>query len=566
MRVTLVGTAVAGDGVGAASARYNLATACLEAALRSDPALAGRVEPRRIDLPVALRRPALPSDAAARVLSTSPDVVGLSCYAWDVDLLVDLARLVKAAAPGVRVVAGGPSATLRVGPLLAAGSPVDVVVRGEGERTFAALLGGDIARPVGVAGLSFRDDTGAVRHELDRPLVEDLDTLPSPLLAGVLAPPRENLMLELSRGCRRRCAYCAWKLRGAAIRRRSEARVADEIAWAVERGYEHAFVIDSALNGDDRHLESVARAVHRADPARSLAFSFFVDAARVDAAQVRHLAALRAHEMTVGLETTNPDAARAVGRRPTDVESFSRALDALSAVGPATLSIILGLPGDTAAGFARTLDACAALADGPPPGRVRAVRVFWMLVAPGSSLWRRARRHGLELAPGGLPYVTATAAMPRRELIAAMRALASHPRSDLFVWEDPDPPDLLGDEAPHLARPSGQRLDGAATAARVTPAQALRAIAPLRPGALARDRFVVAPIEVEGDHPVVKLVDGAGTDLVRLQLRPRGAEPVAAARTRSFDLVRLPVPGGGSRIERTLVRWLAAVIDRNDRS
>lgn len=562
MRVTLVGTGITLPSVGEAARRYNLANAYLEAFVRAHPVLSRSVEVRRLDLPISLDRPVFTRDALEEVLATRPDVLGLSCYAWDLEAQLALAAEVRRERPEVKIVLGGPSASVRDQELLEARSAPDVVVRGEGEATLSQALERGLDDLSGVPGLTWRDREGELHREPNRPPLADLGRIPSPLVTGVLEPPRQNLLLELGRGCRHRCAYCAWKLFGGGVRHHSEDRARQEIAWAVERGYEHAFIIDSALNDDDARLAGVARAAREADPDRRLAFSYFLSAEDLSPDQARHLAALRSHEVTLGLESVNPAALRAAGRKPLDPEAFARALDLLAPIAPATVSLMLGMPGDDLRGFRRTLDFVADLAERPGGSRVRAARVHWMMVAPGSTLWRRAGRYGLELSAVGIPYVLASETFPRGDLIEALRLLRRHPRSDLFIWEDAEPWRALQEpDGGPLYAPGGEHLGGRPGGA-VTDEQVWRALRPLRPGRELAGGFVLAPLGRAGGFPVVRLRGPEGRE-VRLQLRPRGAEPQPLARTRSFDLVWL-APASDDDGERRLLRLLVELVRRND--
>src|SRR5947208_448661 len=69
------------------------------------------------------------AEAMADALVTGhPDVIGLSCYVWNITAMMAAARLVRQRAPDIRIVLGGPE----VGPvpdaILRAHPYVDVVV------------------------------------------------------------------------------------------------------------------------------------------------------------------------------------------------------------------------------------------------------------------------------------------------------------------------------------------------------------------------------------------------------------------------------------------------------
>lgn len=557
-RLTLVGTGITLPHVDESALRYNLANAHLEAAVRSHPDL-GCVEVVRMDLPFALDRPRFEEDAVQRVIDTRPDVLGLSCYSWDLDAQLELAARARRQIPSVRIILGGPSATFQATKLLEQHEAVDVVVRGEGEVTLCRLLTAKDAG--GIRGVTWRRPDGSIAVEPDRPVTKDLATLPSPLLNGSLVPPKQNLMFEFSRGCIYRCTYCAWKTQGAGVRYAPASRIRGELAWAVENGYEHAFVIDSAINNDDDWLDALADTVAEVDPERRLALSYFINHLFVSDRQVKALSKLRAHEITVGLESVNPKASRAAGRKAVDREGFTRAIDALSEVAPSTLSIMLGMPGDDLAGFSNTLDFIAELAERPGKPRVRMARVHWMLIAPGSEMWNRAERHGLEIAREGIPYVLGSSTFPKEDLVRALHVIRDHPRSDLFVWEDAEPLKMIDAASPAMFLSGGDHIGGR-SGSRISNEDVLGAIKPLVPGRPLRGPWRVGDIEDRHGWPVVVL-HGPDHRQVLLQVRPRGAEPNPLARTQHYDLVWLPSETSGDE-EHRLVTALVDLVRKND--
>ncbi len=127
----------------------------------TDP-LVGRAS--RIDVVV-------PQDAtdaartAGEIVARKPDIVGFSCYIWNMLHTMEIARLVKQQAPGTVIVVGGPDVSSVPKKALDTYPWIDVVVRGEGEETFRALLchwlerGKPSVEPElrAIQGLGFRD-------------------------------------------------------------------------------------------------------------------------------------------------------------------------------------------------------------------------------------------------------------------------------------------------------------------------------------------------------------------------------------------------------------------------
>jgi len=536
MKVLLVGTGIAAPHAQGGSRRYNLATPCLHAYIQARPELSG-IEVTRFDLPFYLDAPQFSEAVVERVLDVDPDVLGLSCYAWDIQAELELARRVRARKPGIRVVVGGPSVSYETARVLEENPAVDVAVRGEGEEVLAALLASDWKDLSGIPGIAWRAGDGSVREQALGPPVADLATLRSPILDGVLRPPKQNLLLETSRGCVYRCKHCAWQMHGRGLRFVSTERISAEYAWAREEGYAHAFIIDSAINNHSEWLDAVADAIHKGNPEGDVYSTYFLNYRFITPDQVRALARIRTHEILIGLESVNPVALRATGRKPEVEDEFARAVDLIAeGVGPVTPNIMLGMPGDTLEGFRSTLDYIARLAELPGPRRIRHARAHWTIIPPGSRFAMDAEKFGIRYNRSGIPYVLGTSTFPEDDLRRALELIADHPRADLFVWEDAEPLRILGGTMPKMTMAGGGRL-GAPAPERIADETVLEAIAPLSPGRpLRQPGWKVGAIEREHGFPVVVLL-GPGERNVRLQLRHGDSNPGAFARTATFDLL-----------------------------
>jgi len=190
-----------------------------------------------------------------------PDVVGVTLVTPLVRQAYDLAK--RLAVTGVKLIAGGPHATLLPEEPLSNG--FHAVVAGEGEPTIVEAIEAVLGRipKESVKGLSWLDAEGRPHRNEDRALIVDLDNLPFP--ARHLVDQREygetnNGVLFgnifSSRGCPARCAYCAGGLFGKRFRFRSAENVLNEI-WQVNQQYGTShfhFMDDTMAQNRDRML------------------------------------------------------------------------------------------------------------------------------------------------------------------------------------------------------------------------------------------------------------------------------------------------------------------------
>ena len=184
-----------------------------------------------------------------RIQSFNPDVVASSalatCNTYVVARTLETAKRVN---PNILTVAGGQHFTATAQESLETYSEIDVIVRGEGEQTFAELVrnAGKKSFFSRIKGISFRDK-GKIFHNPPRPLIENLDDLPFPgyhfvkdivhkyhfaAMAGRDAP---YALIEGSRGCSHRCTFCTqWRHWQGVWRLKSPERIADEMEFCYQ--------------------------------------------------------------------------------------------------------------------------------------------------------------------------------------------------------------------------------------------------------------------------------------------------------------------------------------------
>ncbi len=167
-----------------------------------------------------------PEDLKKALDSNSPDVLGLSSFAWNHNLSTHFARYAKGRNPGTITLMGGPHYPLTQPEMetwLRGMPEIDVAVRGptyEGERAFLniirrlvdAKLDLEQVQADPVPGNDWIRDRGGefVRGpEVER--IRELDEIPSPYLSGWMDPYYETgyfPMLQIARGCPFTCQFC----------------------------------------------------------------------------------------------------------------------------------------------------------------------------------------------------------------------------------------------------------------------------------------------------------------------------------------------------------------------
>ncbi len=354
-----------------------------------------------------------PAALARQLADRNPDVVGLSCYIWNGRDLIAAARELKTLRPGVRIALGGPEVGPVARDVLSAQPAIDVVVKSEGEVPFAGIIdawkaGRELDE---VAGICFRRDDQIIDTP-DATIVRDLNLLPSPHQEQYLSAFSGKVAsIETQRGCVFRCNFCFYNKDLSIRNRRFDLdRVKAEILFWLNRDVHSIYLMDPVFNLNVSRAKEICRFIaehnHRKIRVHSEIWAEFMD---------DELAALMAEAnfywVEVGLQTTDDTTLAAVERR-LRMTPFLEGVEHLKRHKlHFELQLIYGLPCETPESFRRSLDFAARL----EPSELS---IFWLLVLPGTELWRKAGSLGLTFDPDPPSTVRSHPSMPA-EVIAA---------------------------------------------------------------------------------------------------------------------------------------------------
>ncbi len=137
-------------------------------------------------------------------------VIGLSCMANLLPFTILAMKALRQRYPGHALVLGGVGSKAVEEKILSRFPWIDIICRGEAERTGPELLatirrGGDLAA---VDGLSFRSN-GRIVHTPDRQRITDLDSIPFPAFEKVDLSRYAGYGVMTSRGCPYPCTFCS---------------------------------------------------------------------------------------------------------------------------------------------------------------------------------------------------------------------------------------------------------------------------------------------------------------------------------------------------------------------
>ena len=385
-----------------------LGAACIASAIKSSPKTAGHfsVELRDFSLEDdALRSLATEAEKANSIahalVANTPDAVCFSVYVWNHLLLEAVSHALKKMLPHVVCIAGGPEVTAN--PL--AFQEFDYTIAGQGEGAVPALLAelfpqDSAATPehsnfphhkpiAGVYAIASREAASPQDHGNSpcRALPCLPDELSSPYLDGTLDPARYGGALwELARGCPFKCSYCYESKGEQKIAYFPMERLEKEIALFAEKKIPQVFVLDPTYNANKQRAVQMLKTIARKAP--GMFFYFEARAEFIDRELARAFATVPC-ALQIGLQSADPAVLKNV-HRTLDKKLFARNIGYLNDAGVTFgFDLIYGLPGDTYAGFCKSIDFALSLY----PNNLE---LFCLSVLPGTTLHDDAPAFGME--------------------------------------------------------------------------------------------------------------------------------------------------------------------------
>jgi anaerobic magnesium-protoporphyrin IX monomethyl ester cyclase len=306
----------------------------------------------------------------------APDLVGITANTIQIKSAWRDAAVVKSVAD-IPVVLGGPHPTVLPAESVEH-SEVDIVVRGEGEatweelcrwRTFVSLsrtgTGGEwrgaISGLQSVPGISYQTPDGQVHHNPDRPVIEDLDSLPLPAYHLFKMNRYTNLQptvdhiegpsypLLTSRGCPYHCTYCS-QIGPRRWRMRSPENVVAEWRWLVrDLGAAEIGVLDDSFNINRQRVLDICDLLIKEELTHKP--WIMINGIRANLVDKELLGRMRQAgciRSAFGVESGNQEILDSVIGKQLTLEQVRAAFKAAKEVGMETIGFfMIGLPGET---------------------------------------------------------------------------------------------------------------------------------------------------------------------------------------------------------------------------
>lgn len=185
------------------------------------------------------------------IISSGYDVVGFSCYIWNIDYIKPLCQKLKEKNPNIIIILGGPEVTYEPEYFINQ-FDIDYVMSGEGEETFPQLLTQiDNKQKIDVCGVSY---LGHISKEVATCDLKYIEELPSPydLPQDLQDKNKKILYFETSRGCPFQCQYCLSSLEKG-LRFFSREYLEKQLDIVIHSGAKVVKLLDRSFNANVEH-------------------------------------------------------------------------------------------------------------------------------------------------------------------------------------------------------------------------------------------------------------------------------------------------------------------------
>lgn len=282
----------------------------------------------------------------------SPKIIGLTTLTATCSRVYEIAKKIKEMDSNTVVILGGVHASVLPEECISR-KGVDIVIRGEGEETFAEIAeciynGYDIRQ---IKGISYKED-GRFIHNAGRPLIKDLDSLP-PFPYHLFEPNIDRypgfFSVQTSRGCPYSCTFCSQRsVSGYSYRYVSTERAIHDIELLINRfGATLIRIMDDNIGANKKRLNQLLDVIIEKGINKRVSFEAPVRGDHLDSDILDKLKEANFSLLTFGLETASNSLMKLINKGET-VEDVVGAIKMTAQRGISTgATLIFGLPTET---------------------------------------------------------------------------------------------------------------------------------------------------------------------------------------------------------------------------
>lgn len=327
-----------------------------------------------------------------------PDVVGFSCYIWNISYVLELVRDLSKVLPHGEIWLGGPEVSYDALKILCREPSVYGIMMGEGENTFSNVVRCYVERERGneksgsssfeaIEGVAVRDGEGNVVENPPKTVV-DMNAIPF-LYNNLDNFENRIIYYESSRGCPFSCSYCLSSL-DKSVRLRDTSLVLKELDVFLEKRVPQVKFVDRTFNCNRKHTMEIWHHIIEHDNGVTN-FHFEISADLLNEKELELMSRMRPGliQLEIGVQSTNPDTIGEI-RRTMDLKRLKETVAKINGFGNIHqhLDLIVGLPWEDYQSFRNSFNEVYEM-------KPEQLQLGFLKVLKGSYLSEKAEEYGI---------------------------------------------------------------------------------------------------------------------------------------------------------------------------
>lgn len=185
-----------------------------------------------------------------KILDNTPDVIGFSCYLWNIEIIIKVCKLIKIKQPNIKIILGGPEVSYDTKNFIKFNF-IDYIIAGDGEVTILKLLSSiKNNQPINLDSVATKDNPYAKPKYID-------SFLEVPSIIDLYSEDdikNKIIYLETSRGCPFNCSYCLSSVESNKIRYLPLEDVFSQIDYFINRNARNIKFLDRTSNANEERF------------------------------------------------------------------------------------------------------------------------------------------------------------------------------------------------------------------------------------------------------------------------------------------------------------------------
>jgi len=276
------------------------------------------------------------------------DIIGLSCYIWNIEIMIELSKKIKSLYPNKIIFSGGPEVGYDTKSFVSA---FDYIISGEGEEVIIPFIDAIVNQK------EMPDGIASIDRPFVKPLfVKDLNNVPS-IIDTYTEEDRKNRIIyfETTRGCPFNCSYCLSSLEKG-VRFFSEEYVKEVFDFILNNEFKCVKFLDRTFNINSKKFLDICKLLEKTNNT----YQFEIEAQLFNDEIIDYFTNVvtsNKFRLEIGIQSLMDEAINAVDRKQ-DNKKILEIINTINKAGRVVIHVdlIAGLPYETLNDFKTTFN------------------------------------------------------------------------------------------------------------------------------------------------------------------------------------------------------------------